>query len=194
MKRKNFFNSSLFYILVFLGIIGLAQMFSSNRATESTESITSTEFVQYLEDDRVEKYSIQPTAGVYEIRGTFRKGEEIETDTEGENNIPFFGQQESSKTRGFTTVLLRNDSIINDVYQLTKNNDVTMNSLEEPSTGLWTSLLITFLSFILLAGFLCFMMNQAGHGGAGGGGGGAGMNCGRAQAEAADATTTSVRS
>ena len=56
--------------------------------------------------------------------------------------------------------MLQNDSIINDVYQITKSNDVTMESLEEPSTGLWTSLLITFLPFILLAGFLYFMMNQ----------------------------------
>ena len=120
MKRKNFFNSSLFYILVFLGIIGLAQMFSSNRATESTASITSTEFVQYLEDDRVEKYSIQPTGGVYEIQGTFRKGEELENSSDGEESIPFFGQQEDTTTRGFTTILLQNDSVINDVYQITK--------------------------------------------------------------------------
>jgi cell division protease FtsH len=193
MKRRNFFNSSLFYILVFLGIIGVAQMFSSNRATESTESITSTEFVQYLEDDRVEQYSIQPTAGVYEIRGTFRQGEEIETDTEEENNIPFFGQQENTETRGFTTILLRNDAVINDVYQITRNNDVTMNSLEEPSTGIWTSLLITFLPFLLLAGFLYFMMNQAGQGGSGGGGGRNVMNFGRSQAKEADAKTSTVR-
>ncbi|HLR89209.1 MAG TPA: ATP-dependent zinc metalloprotease FtsH [Atopostipes sp.] len=193
MKRRNFFNSSLFYILVFLGIIGIAQVFSSNRATESTESITSTEFVQYLEDDRVEQYSIQPTAGVYEIRGTFRQGEEIETDTEEENNIPFFGQQENTETRGFTTILLRNDAVINDVYQITRNNDVTMNSLEEPSTGIWTSLLITFLPFLLLAGFLYFMMNQAGQGGSGGGGGRNVMNFGRSQAKEADAKTSTVR-
>ena len=193
MKRKNFFNSSLFYILVFLGIIGLAQMFSSNRATESTASITSTEFVQYLEDDRVEEYSIQPTGGVYEIRGTFKKGEELEDSTNGEGDIPFFGQQEESTTRGFNTIMLQNDSIINDVYQITKSNDVTMESLEEPSTGLWTSLLITFLPFILLAGFLYFMMNQAGQGGAGGGGGRNVMNFGRSQAKEADAKTSTVR-
>lgn len=194
MKRKNFFNSSLFYILVFLGIIGIAQMFSGNRATESTESITTTEFVQYLEDDRVEQYSIQPTAGVYEIRGTFRQGAEIETDTEEENNIPFFGQQENTGTRGFTTILLRNDAVINDVYQITRDNNITMNSLEEPSTGIWTSLLVTFLPFLLLAGFLYFMMNQAGQGGGSGGGGGRNvMNFGRSQAKEADAKASTVR-
>src|SRR5690625_4341044 len=68
-----------------------------------------------------------------------------------------------------------------------------MNSLEEPSTGIWTSLLITFLPFLLLAGFLYFMMNQAGQGGSGGGGGRNVMNFGRSQAKEADAKTSTVR-
>src|SRR5699024_8711069 len=113
---------------------------------------------------------------------------ELEDSTNGEGDIPFFGQQEESTTRGFNTIMLQNDSIINDVYQITKSNDVTMESLEEPSTGLWTSLLITFLPFILLAGFLYFMMNQAGQGGAGGGRNV--MNFGRSQAKEADAKTS----
>lgn len=53
MKRKNFFNSSLFYILVFFGIIGLTQLFANNAGPESTETVSTTEFVQYLEDDRL---------------------------------------------------------------------------------------------------------------------------------------------
>ena len=79
MKRKGFLNSSLFYIIVFLGVIGLAQVFANNNATENTETISTTEFVQYLEEDRVDKYSIQPVGGVYEIVGSFREGQEIET-------------------------------------------------------------------------------------------------------------------
>src|SRR5699024_1999210 len=86
--------------------------------------------------------------------------------------------------------------VINKLVQspvLGSSND-SMESLEEPSTGLWTSLLITFLPFILLAGFLYFMMNQAGQGGAGGGGGGRNvMNFGRSQAKEADAKTSTVR-
>ena len=193
-KRRNFLNSSLFYILVFLGVIGLVHMITNNRATESTETITSTEFVQYLEDDRVEEYSIQPTAGVYEIEGTFREGEELDVDSEdGDSGIPIFGQQEDDTVRGFDTVLLQNDAVVNDVYKLTKAQNVTMESIEEPSTGLWTSLLVTFLPFILLAGFLYFMMNQAGQGGAGGGGGRNVMNFGRSQAKEADPEKSTVR-
>ena len=78
MKRKNFLNSSLFYIVVFVAIIGLAQIFASNSAPASTDNISTTEFVGYLEEDRVEKYSIQPVGGIYEINGTFREGQEIE--------------------------------------------------------------------------------------------------------------------
>ena len=71
-------------------------MFSSNRATESTASITSTEFVQYLEDDRVEEYSIQPTGGVYEIRD-FQKGEELKTPQMEKETFHFSGNKKSQQ-------------------------------------------------------------------------------------------------
>lgn len=194
MKRRNFLNSSLFYILVFLGIIGVANAIAGNRANESTETITSTEFVQYLEEDRVEEYSIQPTAGVYEINGRFREGEEIETSTDDDAlDIPILGSSQSDTARAFDTTVLRNDTVINDIYQLTKENNVEMQSLEEPSTGIWTSLLLTFLPIILLVGVFYFMMNQSGQGGAGRGGGNNVMNFGRSQAKEADAKTSKVR-
>lgn len=194
MKRKNFLNSGLFYILVFLGIIGLAQVFARNGVTENTESISTSEFVQYLEEDRVEEYSIQPTAGVYQIEGKFRKGEELEAGSKDEDTgLTFFGSQSDEPASSFKTSLLRSDSVIGDIYQLTKENDVSMKSLEEPSTGIWMSLLVTFLPFLLLAGFLYFMMGKAGQGGAGGGGGKNVMNFGRSQAKEADPEKSTVR-
>ena len=195
MKRKNTKNNALFYILVFLGIIGIAQFFSSNSTNESTEAITSTEFVEYLEDDRVKKYSIQPTAGVYEIQGEFREGSELETKTEDEgSSLPLLGGSKSDGiSKQFTTVVLRNDAVINDIYQITKANDVAMTSMEEPTTGVWVSLLLSLLPFILLFGFLYFMMNKAGQGGQGGPGGKNVMNFGRSQAKKSDATKAKER-
>lgn len=195
MKRKNTKNNALFYILVFLGIIGIAQFFSSNSTNESTEAITSTEFVEYLEDDRVKKYSIQPTAGVYEIQGEFREGSELETKTEDEgSSLPLLGSSKSNGiSKQFTTVVLRNDAVINDIYQITKANDVAMTSMEEPTTGVWVSLLLSLLPFILLFGFLYFMMNKAGQGGQGGPGGKNVMNFGRSQAKKSDATKAKER-
>ncbi len=194
MKRRNFFNSSLFYILVFLGIIGLTQLFANNAGPESTEAVSTTEFVQYLEDDRVERFTIQPTGGVYEITGTFRNGEEVETDagTE-EENIPIFGGLQDNSAEGFQTLVLMNDSVINEIYEYTRTNDVTMHSVEEATPSIWTSLLVTFLPFLVFGGFLFYMMRQAGQGGGGGGGGRGVMNFGKSQAKEADAETSNVR-
>lgn len=194
MKRRNFLNSSLFYIVVFLGIIGLAQLFASNNAPESTDTISTTEFVQYLEEDRVERYTIQPVGGVYEINGTFRKGKEVDTGTaEEETNIPIFGQRDNTSANRFTALVLMNDSVLDDVYHITRENDVTMVSVEEPTTSLWTSLLITFLPFIIFGGFLYYMMRQAGQSGGGGSSGRGVMNFGKSQAKEADAETSKVR-
>lgn len=196
MKRKNTKNNGLFYILVFLGIIGIAQLFSSNSTNVSTEVIKSTEFVEYLEEDRIKDFSIQPTAGIYEIQGEFREGFEIETNTEDEgSNLPIFGSpsDNAKSSKKFETVVLRNDAIINDIYQLTKENNVAMTSLEEPTTGVWMSLLLSFLPFLLLFGFLYFMMNKAGQGGQGGPGGKNVMNFGRSQAKKSDVTKAKER-
>jgi cell division protease FtsH len=195
MKRRNFLNSSLFYIIVFVAIIGFVQLFTNDTGPESTEQVSTTEFVQYLEDDRVEEYSIQPVGGVYEINGTFREGQELETDsTEEDTTIPIFGGGEEDGTaETFTTLMLSNDSVVNEVYDLTRANDVDMLSVEQPTTSIWTSLLITFLPFLIFGGFIYYMMRQAGQGGGGGGGGRGVMNFGKSQAKEADAETSNVR-
>ena len=194
MKRKNFFNSSLFYILVFFGIIGLTQLFANNAGPGSTESVSTTEFVQYLEDDRVDRFRIQPTGGVYEINGVFREGEELEVETETEDeSLPIFGGLQETSTDGFQTLVLMNDSVINEIYEYTRTNNVTMLSIEEATPSIWTSLLVTFLPFLVFGGFLFYMMRQVGQGGGGGGGGRGVMNFGKSSAKEADAETSNVR-
>lgn len=194
MKRRNFLNSSLFYILVFVAIIGLAQVFASNNTPESAEQVSTTEFVEYLEDDRVEEFSIQPVGGVYEVNGTFREGEEIEIPTDQQdNNLPLFGQMSEGPIRGFTAYILMNDSVVQDVYELTIQNDVAMLPIEEPTASIWASLLFTFLPVIVFGGFLYYMMRQAGQSGGGGGGGRGVMNFGKSQAKEADAEKSKVR-
>ena len=197
MKKRNFLNSSLFYIIVFFGVIGLASAIAGNSGTENTETISTTDFVQYLEEDRVDKYSIQPVGGVYEIVGDFREGQEIETAATSDDNsigLPIFGGESDESISGFKALVLMNDSVVNDIYEITKANDVKMVSVEEPTTSLWTSLIITFLPFLIFGGFLYYMMRQAGQSGGGAGGGGRGvMNFGKSQAKEADAETSKVR-
>ena len=196
MKKRNFLNSSLFYIIVFFGVIGLASAIAGNSGTENTETISTTEFVQYLEEDRVDQYSIQPVGGVYEIVGDFREGQEIETAATSDDNsigLPIFGGESDEPISGFKALVLMNDSVVNDIYEITKENDIKMVSVEEPTTSLWTSLIITFLPFLIFGGFLYYMMRQAGQSGGGAGGGRGVMNFGKSQAKEADAETSKVR-
>lgn len=178
-----------------MGLIGLVQLFTDDAGSESTQEVSTTEFVQYLENDRVEEYSIQPVGGVYEVEGTFREGQELEAEsTEEETTIPIFGGgDESESSEAFTTLMLSNDSVVNEVYELTQANDVEMVAIEQPTTSIWMNLLITFLPFLIFGGFVYYMMRKAGQGGGAGGGRGGMMNFGKSKAKEADAETSNVR-
>lgn len=188
--KKGFFNSGLFYILVFIAVIGIVSWATSGSDRDS-QGFSSTEFVQFLEDDRVEEFTIQPTGGIYEINGQFRDGQAVEV--EENTGVSIFGNVEQNVT-SFSTTILQNDSSVEEVMALADGNDVEIEPLEEPSLGIWASLLISVFPLLLFVGFLYFMMNQAGQGGGGGAGGGRGvMNFGKSKAKENDAKTSKVR-
>ncbi|WP_368645878.1 ATP-dependent zinc metalloprotease FtsH [Alkalibacterium putridalgicola] len=189
--KKGFFKSGLFYVIVFLAVIGIASWATSGGQDQASESVSSTEFIEFLEEDRIEEFQVQPTAGVYEITGQLREGQEIEI--EQDQDVNFFGSLEQEDASTFTTYILRNDTIVDEMYQLARDNDVEIVSVEEPTTGIWTSLLFSFLPLLLFVGFIYFMMGQAGQGGGGGGGGRGVMNFGKSKAKETDAKTSKVR-
>lgn len=188
--KKGFFKSGLFYVIVFLAVIGIASWATSGGQDQASESVSSTEFIEFLEDDRIEEFQIQPTAGVYEITGQLRDGQEIEI--EQDQDVNFFGSLEQEDASTFTTYILSNDNVVDEMYQLARQNDVEIVSVEEPTTGIWTSLLFSFLPLLLFVGFIYFMMGQAGQGGGSGGGRGV-MNFGKSKAKESDAKTSKVR-
>ncbi|WP_423188559.1 ATP-dependent zinc metalloprotease FtsH [Alkalibacterium sp. f15] len=189
--KKGFFKSGLFYVIVFLAVIGIASWATSGGQDQASESVSSTEFINYLEDDRIEEFQVQPTAGVYEIIGQFREGQEVEI--EQDENVNIFGGLEQQDASQFTTYILTNDNIVNEMYQIARENEVNIVSVEEPTTGIWTSLLFSFLPLLLFVGFIYFMMSQAGQGGGAGGGGRGVMNFGKSKAKESDAKTSKVR-
>ena len=188
--KKGFFKSGLFYVIVFLAVIGIASWATRDGQEQASEGLSTTEFVNYLEDDRVEEFQVQPTAGVYEIRGQFREGQEIKI--EQDQNVNFFGGVSQEEASRFVTYVLRSDSMVDDIYTIAKENDVNIVSVEEPTTGIWTSLLFSFLPLLLFVGFIYLMMSQAGQGGGGGGGRGV-MNFGKSKAKESDAKKSKVR-
>ncbi|GAA0368539.1 ATP-dependent zinc metalloprotease FtsH [Alkalibacterium iburiense] len=188
--KKGFFKSGLFYVIVFLAVIGIASWATSDGQDQASEGVSTTQFVEFLEDDRVEEFQVQPSAGVYEVRGRFREGQEIEI--EQNQNVTIFGGMDQQEADLFVTYILRNDSMVNEIYTLARENDVNIVSIEEPTTGIWTSLLFSFLPLLLFVGFIYFMMGQAGQGGGSGGGRGV-MNFGKSKAKESDAKTSKVR-
>lgn len=188
--KKGFFKSGFFYVIVFLAVIGIASWATSGGQDQASEGVSSTEFIEFLEEDRIEEFQIQPTAGVYEIRGSFREGQEVEV--EQNQNVTLFGGLDQQQAERFTTYILRSDTIVEEVYSLARNNEVNIISVEEPTTGIWTSLLLSFLPLLLFVGFIYFMMGQAGQGGGAGGGRGV-MNFGKSKAKESDAKTSKVR-
>lgn len=188
--KKGFFKSGFFYVIVFLAVIGIASWATSGGGDQASEGVSSTQFIEFLEDDRIEEFQVQPTAGVYEIRGQFREGQEVEV--EQDQNVTLFGSLDQQQASRFTTHILVNDSVVDEMFSLARENDVNIVSIKEPTTGVWTSLLFTFLPMLLFIGFIYFMMGQAGQGGGAGGGRGV-MNFGKSKAKETDAKTSKVR-
>lgn len=188
--KKGFFKSGFFYVIVFLAVIGIASWATSGGGDQASERVSSTQFIEYLEDDRIEEFQVQPTAGVYQIRAQFREGQEVEV--EQDQNVTLFGSLDQQQASRFTTHILVNDSVVDEMFSLARENDVNIVTVEEPTTGVWTSLLFTFLPMLLFIGFIYFMMGQAGQGGGAGGGRGV-MNFGKSKAKETDAKTSKVR-
>ncbi|SDK05492.1 ATP-dependent zinc metalloprotease FtsH [Alkalibacterium thalassium] len=188
--KKGFFKSGFFYVIVFLAVIGIASWATSGGGDQASERVSSTQFIEYLEDDRIEEFQVQPTAGVYEIRAQFREGQEVEV--EQDQDVTLFGSLDQQQASRFTTYILVNDIVVDEMFSLARENDVNIVTVEEPTTGVWTSLLFTFLPMLLFIGFIYFMMGQAGQGGGAGGGRGV-MNFGKSKAKETDAKTSKVR-
>ena len=78
MKKNNFLKSSGFYVLIFLAIIAVVSMITGGMETETSQEISSSEFMDALNSEEVDNFTIQPGAGVYEISGEYRSEQELE--------------------------------------------------------------------------------------------------------------------
>ncbi len=61
------FRNTIFYLLIFLVIIGVVSFF--NGSNEPTDNISYDTFVSALENNEVKSFSMQPERGVFEVRG-----------------------------------------------------------------------------------------------------------------------------
>lgn len=184
-NRNRLLNNGLFYIIVFVAIVGGISFFFNHGNSGSTQSVSMSEFTSQLKAGKVKEFSVQPANGVYQISGAYKTAQKSSTPATG-----LLGQASSTSVTGFTTTLLPNDTSLAQVTKLAQNKDVTVHAKEESQSGVWISLLTMLLPTVLLFVFFYFMMNQSGQGGGSGRGV---MNFGKSKAKPQDPKKNQVR-
>ncbi|MGF7437880.1 ATP-dependent zinc metalloprotease FtsH [Lentilactobacillus senioris] len=184
-NKNGLFKNSLFYIVVFLLIMGVIYFFSGSSNGTQTQEIQSSQFVQSLKDNKVKDFSIQPSGGVYKVTGDYRKPQEAEVDS----GLLLGGSKKEAVTK-FTTTVLENNSSISEITKAAQANNVKMNAKQEESSGVWMNILLTILPMLLFIWFFYMMMGRAG--GQGGGNNNV-MRFGKSKAKPADSKENKVR-
>lgn len=134
------FRNTIFYLLIFLVIIGVVSFFNNNN--EPTKNIKYNEFIAHLKAGDVENFSMQPERGVFEVRG------QLEGYTEDQYFITYVPNDS-------TTIDIVNDAPI--------ETEVEVMRAEEQSG--WVSFFTTMIPFIIIFILFFFLLNQAQGGG-----------------------------
>ncbi|MCL7749252.1 ATP-dependent zinc metalloprotease FtsH [Halalkalibacter alkaliphilus] len=149
------FRNTIFYLLIFLVIIGIVNVFSTDQA--QVENVTFTEFTERLEQGQVNELSVKPVRQVYLIRGQF-------TD-----------QQEGEY---FETYVLQSEQTADLLFGpggAAGGFDVDVQPADETSG--WVTFFTSIIPFIIIFILFFFLLSQAQ------GGGGRVMNFGKSKAK-----------
>ncbi|QKS69658.1 ATP-dependent metallopeptidase FtsH/Yme1/Tma family protein [Paenalkalicoccus suaedae] len=149
------FRNTIFYLLIFLVIIGIVSVFQQD-PTDTTE-ITFTEFREELENDNIESLSIQPRLDVYSARGQLRGAEEDVFFTVNVPDLQVFLEE---------LVLLSGTEGI---------DELVIEPAEEPSG--WVNFFTAIIPFVIIFILFFFLLSQAQ------GGGSRVMNFGKSKAK-----------
>ncbi|MEH7505545.1 ATP-dependent zinc metalloprotease FtsH [Neobacillus drentensis] len=130
------FRNTIFYLLIFLVIIGVVSFF--NGSNEPTDHISYDKFVTQLENGEVKSFSMQPERGVYEVRG------ELE-----------------AKSKKFITYIPNSEEIINKINKA----DSKVEVMPAKETSGWVTFFTSIIPFVIIFILFFFLLNQAQGGG-----------------------------
>ncbi|MGJ5644967.1 ATP-dependent zinc metalloprotease FtsH [Latilactobacillus curvatus] len=185
-KKNGLFSNSLFYIIILVALVGVFSFFMNGNAGSESKEVQSSTFLSELKTNKVKSFSIQPTNGIYKISGEYRKAQKTE---QPKKNL--LGQKTKARSvKHFTTTLLQSDSQVGAMTKLADKSATKVETLQEPQSGWWVSILSLVLPLIIMFGLFYMMMGQAGQGG---GQGGRMMNFGKSKAQKADKKANKVR-
>jgi cell division protease FtsH len=130
------FRNTIFYLLIFLVIIGVVSFF--NGSNEPTDNISYDTFVVALEKDEVKSFSMQPERGVYEVRGQFEKDD-----------------------KNFITYIPNSEKILERIDQAGSKVEV----MPAKETSGWVTFFTSIIPFVIIFILFFFLLNQAQGGG-----------------------------
>ncbi|HAP7633736.1 ATP-dependent zinc metalloprotease FtsH [Enterococcus faecium] len=186
MNKKNngMMKNALYYVLVILAMVMVVYFIFGNNGQRSSD-IEYSKFTEQLQAGKIKEFEVQPANGVYKITGEYKEQQTVANS----GGLAILGSTDTTTTH-FTTIILPNDTTLNQVTELAKENKVATTVKEESSSGIWVSLLLSFLPIVIIIFFFYMMMGQQG---GGGGGGGRVMNFGKSKAKEADKKANRVR-
>ncbi|MFD1123817.1 ATP-dependent zinc metalloprotease FtsH [Lentilactobacillus raoultii] len=186
-NKNGLFKNSLFYIVIFLLVMGVIYFFNGSSSNTQSQEVQSSQFVKDLKNDKVKSFSIQPSGGVYKVTGEYRQGQKAKVST---GFLVGGNQSQDKNVTKFTTTVLENNSSIAEITKAAQSNNIKMNAKPEESSGFWVNLLVYVLPLLLFVWFFYMMMGRAG---GQGGGNGRVMNFGKSKAKPADSKQNKVR-
>jgi cell division protease FtsH len=145
------FRNTIFYLLIFLVIIGVVSFF--NGSNEPTDNISYNEFVDHLEKNEVDSFSMQPERGVFEVRGQFEKG--------------------VKNGKAFLTYVPNSEKILERIDEAGSKVEV----MPAKETSGWVTFFTSIIPFVIIFILFFFLLNQAQ------GGGSRVMNFGKSKAK-----------
>ena len=158
------FRYTIFYLLIFLVIIGIFGTF--NGGNTPTEEISYYEFFEALDAKEVESITMQPDNSVYVIEGTMKGAKEGE---------------------GFTLNILQNNQTAMDRVLNIETDYPEVTVLEAPETSGWVTFFTGIIPFVIIIILFFFLMSQSQ------GGGNKVMNFGKSKAKLYDDQKKKVR-
>ena len=182
-NKNGLFRNSLFYIVIFLGIMGALYYVFGNHSNSQSQQIQSSQFVTELKKGNVKSFTMQPSGSTYKVTGVYKKAQKSK-ETSGLVGFP----SSESKVDHFSTNVLTNDSSVAQIKKYAEKNNVKYGAKEE-SSSIWIQLLIYVVPLFFFIIFFYMMMGQAGQGG----GNGRVMNFGKAKAKPVDKKNNKVR-
>ena len=177
--------NSFFYIVVFLGIMGVLYYMFGSRQSMQTQQIQSSQFITELKKNNIKDFTMQHSGSTYKITGTYRHAKK----SSGSSGIAGIASSGADESTGFTTNVLTNDSTVKQIQEYAQKNKIKNSAKEEESSSIWIQLLISVVPILFFIFFFYMMMGQAGQGG----GGGRVMNFGKSKAKPIDKKNNKVR-